>query len=70
MPALYRPTTDATFVLRRRGGIFGAAQMLLLWRRAMSLLLQRQAGLARRTMPVRSQQVGSRARSDADQFAD
>ncbi len=46
------------------GGVFGTAPMLLRWQGEMLLLLQRRA------VPLRSEQIGPRARSVAGQFAD
>jgi hypothetical protein len=71
MSALHRRIAPWAFLLRRHGGIFGTARMLLLWwEGTMLLLLQRRAGLARRSMPVRSGQIGTRACPVAEQFAD
>ena len=58
-----RHSADSTVLLRRQSGPFDAHRLLLLWQRAVPLPLQRPAGFARRSVPVRGEQVGSRSGS-------
>jgi hypothetical protein len=61
---------DPPFLLWRRGGTFEPAQVLLLWKWAVPLLLQGRAGFARQPLPVRGKPSCTHACSAAEQCAD
>ncbi len=68
MPALCRRVAASTCLLRRYNRCHASAPKLL-WRERGMLLLQRRIGLARRNVPVLSEQVGPHAESLAGEFA-